>query len=207
MGFTLVTMTCTRAPSDSRRLLDPAHPGAATRLHDVFVIAQVVDVQQAVGADRRELHERAELDHGRDETFERLADAIAQVYALEPRVHVAIGFVGAFLELRELGARERELPAVVSQAIRIRIRQHRAQAAMHDEVGIAADRRGEMRVVLERETEVPDVLRLIHRLHHRANDQRLDERPLFVVTEPVGDGAEIPRAHVVREFRRDCRAR
>ena len=49
---------------------------------------------------------------------------------------------------------------------------------MHDEIRITADRRGEMRVVLEREAEVPDVLRLIHRLHHRAHDQRLDEGPL-----------------------------
>ena len=84
MGFTLVTMTCTRAPSDRRRLLALPDPGAAARLHDVFVVAQVVDVQQAVGADRRELHEGAELHHRGDEAFERLADAIAQVHALEP---------------------------------------------------------------------------------------------------------------------------
>ncbi len=124
MGFTLVTMTCTRAPMRSRRLLALPTQARPPGFHDVFVVAQVVDVQQAVGAHRRELHEGAELHHRGDEAFEGLADAIAQVHALEPGDHVAIRLVGALLELRELGAGERELAAVVAHAVWIGVRQH-----------------------------------------------------------------------------------
>ena len=47
---------------------------------------------------------------------------------------------------------------------------------MHHEVRIAADRRGEVRVLLRRQAEVTDVLRLVHRLRHRAHDHFLEQR-------------------------------
>ena len=54
-----------------------AHPGAAARFHQVFVVTQVVEMQQSVHTDRGELHEGAELHHGGDEAFEGLPDAVA----------------------------------------------------------------------------------------------------------------------------------
>ncbi len=44
-----------------------------------------------------------------------------------------------------------------------------------DEVGVAADRGGEMRVVLEREPEMADVARRVHGLAHRAQRRRFHE--------------------------------
>ena len=169
--------------------------------HDVFVVTQIVDVKQTVHADGGQLHERAEFHHRGDHSLEGLADAIAQVHALEPGVDIAIRFVGAFLELCELGTGQRELRAVVALAVGVRVRQHAAQGAMYHEVRVAPDRRSEVRVVPEREAEVPDVLGLVDSLLHGSHDQRLQEGPLLVVGEAVGDGAEIPRLHVLGQVR------
>src|SRR5688572_15966717 len=56
-----------------------AHPGTTAGLHDVFVVAQIVEMQQAIDADRGELHECTELHYRGDQSFEGLADTIAQV--------------------------------------------------------------------------------------------------------------------------------
>ena len=47
--------------------------------------------------------------------------------------------------------------------------------AMHHYVRVAADRGGEMRVILEREPEMADIFCGVHRLRHRADGRRLDD--------------------------------
>ncbi len=59
-----------------------------------------------------------------------------------------------------------------------------------------------MRVMPERQAEVADVLGLINGLHHGTHDQRLDEGTLLGVPESVGDRAEVPGLHVLRQLRR-----
>ena len=49
---------------------------------------------------------------------------------------------------------------------------------MHDQVRVAADGGGEVRVVRERKSEVTDIGRLINRLWHGAHHQRFHEGPL-----------------------------
>jgi hypothetical protein len=46
--------------------------------------------------------------------------------------------------------------------------------AVHEQVRIAADRRGKVRILRERKPEVPDVERLIERLRQRADDGVLE---------------------------------
>ena len=50
--------------------------------------------------------------------------------------------------------------------------------AMDDQIGIAADRRGEVGIAGRCQTEVADVFRLIDRLFHRAQEHAVDH-PLF----------------------------
>ena len=54
---------------------------------------------------------------------------------------------------------------------------------MHDQVGVAPDRRREVRVVLEREPEVPDVPGLVDGLRHRADDRGRDQARVGAVAE------------------------
>jgi hypothetical protein len=53
--------------------------------------------------------------------------------------------------------------------------QHGLDRAMHQQVGIAADRRGEVGVVLVGQAEVADVVRAVHRLAQRAQHDRLQQ--------------------------------
>ena len=49
------------------------------------------------------------------------------------------------------------------------------QSAMHDEIGIAADRRGEMRVAAQIEAEMAEILRRIFGLRLRAQHHFIDQ--------------------------------
>src|SRR6516162_2473387 len=53
-----------------------AAPRVPVLLHDIQVIAQIIDVQQSVDRDVQDLHETAELHHGGDEPLESLSDAL-----------------------------------------------------------------------------------------------------------------------------------
>ena len=69
-------MTRRCEPAARRRPDTTAAPGVAAVLHEVFVVAQVVDVQQPVDRHVQDLHEAAELHHRGDEPLEGLADAL-----------------------------------------------------------------------------------------------------------------------------------
>ena len=71
-----------------------------------------------------------------------------------------------------------------------------ANAAMHHQIRIAADRRSEVRVLRQRETEVTDVLRLIDGLRHRAHDDRLDQVRFLVRRSPAAAPRSGPSAQV-----------
>src|SRR5215472_16843447 len=53
-----------------------AAPRVPVLLHDVKVVAQIIDVEQSIDRDVEDLHETAELDHGGDEALESLSDAL-----------------------------------------------------------------------------------------------------------------------------------
>ena len=155
-----------------------------------------------------DLHEAAELDDRRDEPTEGLADALAQIGALEERGDVAIRFVRPLLELRAALAHPGELRRLRSgPRAPLLSPMQRLERSMHDEIGIAADRRREVRVLRERQAEVTDVRRLIDRLRHRANDQRLDERPVGRVRRRLGDRLQIARRDLLGQIARRFRAK
>ena len=62
------------------------------------------------------------------------------------------------------------------------------QRAMHQQIGIAPDRGGEVRIALQRQSEVPEILRRIDRRHLRSQgegmDHRLVRRALGLLQQP-----------------------
>ncbi len=165
----------------------------AVLFHLIVVIAQVVDVQQAVHGHLEDLHETAELDHRRDEALEGLADALTQIAALEVSRYEPVGFIRPFLEPGGALTQSGELGWLVERRGRAARADQSLECAMHHQVGIAADRRGEVRVVLQRQSEVPDVGGLVYGLGHSPDDERFDERALRGVTQPSRNGLQVPR--------------
>ena len=74
---------------------------------------------------------------------------------------------------------------------RIAAAQDMANAAMDHQIGIAADRRSEVRVLRQGQAEVTDVRRLIDGLRQRAHDHRFDQARLLAGACPLQHGAQI----------------
>src|SRR5208282_923873 len=103
-----------------------------------------------------ELHEQAELQRAGDRRVETLADARLQIEAAQIAHDIARGVDGAPLTLRALESESLQFAGAVAMS-GCRVRQHRRlDRAMHQQIGIAAYRRGEMRIFLERESEMAD---------------------------------------------------
>ena len=83
------------------------------------------------------------------------------------------------------------------ELLRVRFAQHLADAAVHDQVGVAADRRREVRVVLEREPEVTDVAGLVDGLRHRANHRGADQRRVRTVADLLQQVAQVLRTDLL----------
>ena len=83
----------------------------------------------------------------------------------------------------------------VGQAVRRRSLQRADQGAMHDEVGIAADRRGEMRVAAQVESEVAVVLGRVFGLRLRAQHDLVDQLLVLAALHPRQDAVEMRRPH------------
>ena len=113
------------------------------------------------------------------------ADLVGQMRRDQPvdglalgRHRAAFGGRNVLGDLREFAAAH-VLQAVVAEV------QRADQRAMHDEVGVAADRRGEMRVAAQIEAEMAVVLVAVFGLRlgaqHHLVDQRLDGLALHPV--------------------------
>ena len=75
--------------------------------------------------------------------------------------------------------------AVLAPAMR------RDQRAVHDKVGVAADRRGEMRVVAQGEAEMAEILRAVIGLRHGAERGEVDELALVASRGLVQQAVEM----------------
>ena len=70
---------------------------------------------------------------------------------------------------------------------------------MHQQIRIAADRRGEVRILLERQAEMADVGLLIDGLSERANHQPLEQRAVRPRRQPLDQLAKFARASACSE--------
>ncbi|MCY1290883.1 hypothetical protein D9M70_400460 [compost metagenome] len=160
------------------------------RVEVVVVARQRGDVHQTLHIDVGQLDEDAEAGHRGDHAGEGLAYPLAHVFALQPVDHVAGRLVGAPLGHRALLAKLLQARLVVGIDARLR-HARRADAldmlglplgadqaadrAVHQQVRIAADRRGEVGVGLVVQAEVAVVLRGVHRLAEGTQHHRLDQ--------------------------------
>ena len=145
------------------------------------VAAELGDVHQAVDEVVVERDEKAERHDAGDAAREGAADVVAHVVALEPVLDVAARVVGAPLGLGAVAAQR--FPVVFDIGF---VGKHRFDGAVHEEIRVAADRRGEVHVGVEREAEVADVARAVHRLLQRAQQDRLQQAEVG----PLADALE-----------------
>ena len=129
-----------------------------------------------------------------DVAVELVADLVRHEADLLPLHQLALGVVGAALAF---GRVARDLRQVLGQLL-LALLGHAAvarlaQRAMHDEVGIAADRRGEVRVAVGGEAEVPEVRRVVARLLHRPQHQERDRLLLGRAAHALDELLEVAR--------------
>jgi hypothetical protein len=188
--------------------------------------AELGDVHQPVDIERVERDEEPEARDRADRAGEFLAEALAHEAALQPRLDVTRGLVGAALVGAAVVARADPVLHLVRGGLRRRraelAHRHAAAAAVaiavgqrlqvialacedaldhavHEQVGIAPDRAREVRVVLVGEPEVPAVDRRVDRLLHRAQQHGVDLLGVDAVLRRIGDGLEVARLRVVAD--------
>src|ERR1035437_2081550 len=151
-----------------------AHHLADVLLISVLVAGQGVDGHQAFDEQVRQFHKEAVLGGGDDQRGEILADAVGHELDLLPLDEFALGVGGAAFGLR----------ALVGQRLEVFFAGGRlagedgAQQAVHHQVRIAADGRGEVRIGFGGQGEVADVFRAVARLPQGAQHQ-VAENPLL----------------------------
>ena len=134
------------------------------------VLAEFGDVNQAFDEDVVDRDEHAEAGHRADGAVVFVADAVLHEIGLQPGVDIAGGVVGAALGHRAVGADFHQ--ALGGQFLAL---QHGLDAAMHQQVGITADRRGEVGVGLVGQAEVPLVVGAVDRLPERTQHHGLQQ--------------------------------
>ena len=201
----LLGLTSRQGEIDARRLqIDTSHldrdrltelkhrigTGAAQfetcRIEIEVIVAQFGDMHQALDEEPIEGHEQAKRGHRRDHAGILLADAISHVVALEPLRDIATGIIGPPLGERTMLAQP--FPAMRLTALARSVgaaAQNRLDATMHQQIGIASDRRGEVRVGLVGKPEMPDVVGSIARLLHRAQQHRLEKACIGPTSDPA----------------------
>ena len=138
------------------------------------VARQRADVHQAVDLQALELHEDAEVgDAGRDRV-EFLTDAVLHELALQEGHHRARRLVGLALAQRALLAEQLHLARRVHEVTGIAAAERMANGAMHQQVGVAAYRRGKVDILRQRQPEMADVERLVECLWQGTNDRVLE---------------------------------
>ena len=152
-----------------------------------------------------ELAEDAERRDAADDGIESVADKLRHVLDLLHVLRLALRLDGDALTRRgvlsDLG---QEAPQAFLPLRRDRARRKRlAQQAMHDEVGIAADRRREVRVVTRSESVVAERRVGITRLLHRAQRDGADDALLRPSLDLFQDLLHVLRRYLARLVRHE----
>ena len=131
---------------------------------------------EAVGAGLVQLHEQAGAGDAGDAAVEGGADAVGEKMRDQPVVGFALGQHGAALGRGNLRGDFGQRLGVggLGQAAVAQL-ERADQSAMHDQVGIAADRRGEMRVAAQVQAEMAVILRRVFGLRLRAQHDFVDQ--------------------------------
>ena len=69
--------------------------------------------------------------------------------------------------------------------------------AVDEQIRVAADGRGEVDVLRQREAEVPEVVRLVRRARHGPEQHRLDQRVVGLALDALEHLGEVPGLEVL----------
>ena len=173
---------------DTARTL--THQPVADRVVVIIIVGQSGNMYKALDIHAIELDEDAERGHRTDGALEHLAHLVEHVLALEPVDHVARGLVGTAVGHRAMIADHQHVLMGVGKIPGLAPGQHMTYRAVHEQVGIAPDRRSEMRIGLLRQTKVTEKLRAVTCLLHRAQQNGLYQvriRPPLRLCQHLGE--------------------
>ena len=143
---------------------------------EVVVVVEVGDVQPSLHPVFQR-HEQPGGDHARHPAREALADVLLRPFGLVVLGQVALGLRGGALALRRVAALlAQRRGQITTYPVGHRPFQRGPQCPVNQQVGVAADRRGEVQVLLEGQPEVTEVLPGVLGLLHRAQEQGVDRR-------------------------------
>src|SRR5713226_4521613 len=159
----------------------------------VIVVRQAADRDESVGAGLAECDEQPSTGDAVDAAAEGRADALGEKRGSVAVRGAALGSSSAALghgnvlsdgdEILGLGRRQ-------SAGTKIETRDERA---VHQEIGVAADRRGEMRIAPQRQTEMADILRAVRSLRLAAQDELVDQGGVGGTCGAAQNLVEMPR--------------
>ena len=145
-----------------------------------------------------ELDEDAERRHAADDTLVGLAHELRHVLDLFHIGRLALRLDGDALTrrgvLRRLGEERTQTLAFLRRDMPRGKRL--AQETMHEEVGVASDRRGKMRIVARRKAKVPKARRRIARLLHRTQGDGPDDALLGLSLDAIEHLLDVGGAHL-----------
>ena len=134
-------------------------------------------MHQAVYEHAVQLHEHAEGRDRRNHAVKFFADFVLHVFGFEPGDCVAHRVIGA-----PLG--EGAVLADILDLLRVKrvvaVFQQRANLPVHDQIRVAANRRGEVRVNRIGQRKMPGLLAAIYRLAQTAQQRHLHQRRAFL---------------------------
>src|SRR5579872_4116326 len=166
---------------DGDRITEPmrgraADESAAGLVKTEVLLADSARRNKTIGAGFVELDEQTGPGYPRNMAVENRADAVGQEMGDQAIGGLALGFHGAAFGRRNVGGDFGKAAGIgaVRQAISAKL-ERTDQGAMDDQIGIAADRRGEMRVAPQIEPEMAEILRRIFSLRLRAQHDFIDQ--------------------------------
>ena len=139
---------------------------------DIIIAGQRRYRDQPVGAVFAQFHEQPEARDPADVGGEEAADRSGEKGRPIALDGGPLGFGGTPFGRRDV-RRDRFQPVTGGVCFCVS-----EQRAVHQEVGIAADRRGEMGVAAQRQTEMPDIVRTVGGLRLAAQDEVIDQHGL-----------------------------
>ena len=144
-----------------------------------IVLSQFRNMHKAFDVYLVERDKNTKTGHAADGSREFLAEAVLHVVALQPRIDIAGSLVGAAFGRGTL--HPQLIPGLLG-VVR-GSREERLDGAVRQQIGISANRRGEMRVGIVGKAKVADIVGAVHRLFHRAQQHCLQQRRVGTVLD------------------------
>ena len=158
----------------------------------VVILGQSGDMNQPLNVEFVEHHKQTKTGYRTHHTGVLFANPIDQIFTFQPVDHIAGRLIGTAFGNRKVGPGLVQSRQLVGVDIGFRelgctldanhigdlfiAANQAANSAVHQQIGVAANRRGEMGVGIKGKTKVAEVFRLIDRLTHRAQHHRLNHR-------------------------------